>query len=1003
MCTGSIRAPAQPVHSARRAGVAGAPNCVHLGDEVTASGFPDRTFEAIVFDWDGTAVPDRSADAGDVRERVEALTAAGVDVTVVSGTHIGNIDCQLDARPRGSGRLFLCLNRGSEVFEITERGPVLRWRRVATPREEQLLDRAADAIRDELRSRGLDVEIVSERLNRRKIDLIPDPDWSDPPKARIAELLEAVTGRLEARGMTGLSEVVVRAEEIARAEGLDDPRVTTDAKHVEVGLTDKADSIRWVLSELAVRGVGPGLVLVVGDEFGSLGGVPGSDAQMLVPEVARAFVVSVGAEPAAVPFGVRHLPGGPDRFVALLDDQLERRYRGRVPAIDEDPRWIIEFVDGAREQLRVREALTTIANGSFGTRGALEEDGPGTSPLVVAAGVYEDDGAHPPSLLRGPEWAVVDVQTRGEGRRILDLRTGVLWREAPTPSGTLRAARFAAVGPLGVAAMRVEAPAEDLTPGDPLAVPWGGHARFGVTRVESNRGGGITVAVAQETHRSHDLRTFERLVALDADPSRHPPRSRARSMAHRAHQAGFDRQLARHRSSWAEQWGDAHVAIEGDEASERAVRFALFHLISSVRNEGEAPLGARGLSGPAYDGHVFWDADVYALPVLAAVAPKRARAMLEYRIRRLPAARAIARERGLCGARFPWESADDGSEVTPAVVPDGRGDHVRVHTGGHADHISSDVAWAAVRYARWTGDDAFLTAAGRPLLEDVARFWTSRLRVGSDGRAHIYGVVGPDEYHGIVDDNAFTNVMARWVLRRAADNHVRPDAGEACEWRELADALVDGYDPASGLFEQFAGFFDLEPLLISEMADVPVAADLLLGRERVAGAQVIKQPDVLMLHFLVPNEVAPTSLEHNLDFYGPRTAHGSSLSPAVHAALLARAGRSREALALFRLAGRLDLDDLTGTTAGGLHIATMGGLWQALVHGFLGVDVEGDELVAEPNLPAEWKRVDVTFRFRGRRVRVSATADGAEIETEPHDESENPAGVSGSPIAGGDR
>jgi nucleotide-binding universal stress UspA family protein len=205
-------------------------------------------------------------------------------------------------------------------------------------------------------------------------------------------------------------------------------------------------------------------------------------------------------------------------------------------------------------------------------------------------------------------------------------------------------------------------------------------------------------------------------------------------------------------------------------------------------------------------------------------------------------------------------------------------------------------------------------------------------------------VIGPDEYHEPVDDNAYTNVMARWNLRRAAG--LGPDAGLSDEERErwlvLAEALVDGYEPESGVYEQFAGFSELEPLVIADLAPRrPVAAELLLGRERVEGAQVVKQADVLMLHHLVPEEVEPGSLTANLRFYEPRTAHGSSLSPGIHAALFARAGMLDEALAGLRLASRIDLDDLTETTAGGLHLAAMGSVWQALAFGFAGLRPTG--------------------------------------------------------------
>jgi trehalose/maltose hydrolase-like predicted phosphorylase len=192
---------------------------------------------------------------------------------------------------------------------------------------------------------------------------------------------------------------------------------------------------------------------------------------------------------------------------------------------------------------------------------------------------------------------------------------------------------------------------------------------------------------------------------------------------------------------------------------------------------------------------------------------------------------------------------------------------------------------------------------------------------------------------------------------------------------------VDGYDPVTHRYEQFAGYFGLEPLLVADFAAPPVAIDLLLGRERVATSQLIKQPDVLMLHHLVPGEVAAGSLAPNLGYYGPRTAHGSSLSPAVTASLLARAGRPDEALAMLRTALTLDLDDLTGTTAAGLHMANLGGVWLAILAGFAGVRVQAGALTVDPRLPGSWGSLRVRFRCLGRRVRLHITRDQVEIST----------------------
>jgi trehalose/maltose hydrolase-like predicted phosphorylase len=313
--------------------------------------------------------------------------------------------------------------------------------------------------------------------------------------------------------------------------------------------------------------------------------------------------------------------------------------------------------------------------------------------------------------------------------------------------------------------------------------------------------------------------------------------------------------------------------------------------------------------------------------------------------------------------------------VTPLSARDRTGKTVAIRTGLLEEHIVAEVAWAACCYLDWTGDIAFGAGPGLDLLVETARYWASRVRQDHGG-AHIYGVIGPDEYHEPVDDNAFTNVMARWNLRRAARavlgaSSAGETAEEAAQWLALAERLVDNFDAATGLYEQFAGFHGLEPLIIAEVAPRrPIAADLLLGARRVHGSQVIKQADVLMLHHLVPDEVRPATLEPNLRFYEPRTAHGSSLSPGVHAALFARAGWYDAALNALKIASRIDLDDLTGTTGGGLHLATMGSVWQAFAFGFAGLRPNEGRLVVDPRIPPAWRAIELRVCFHGVRARV---------------------------------
>jgi trehalose/maltose hydrolase-like predicted phosphorylase len=915
-------------------------------DESRATRALDRRFEAVVFDWDGTAVPDRSAETAELRALVEELCALGLDLVVITGTHVGNVDGQLQARPDGPGRLYLCVNRGSEVFAANKDGIELISRREATAEEDAALDAAAEATVAELGTRGLTVGLVSRRLNRRKIDLIPEPEWADPPKARIAELLEAVQERLYAAGLAGLGAAVKVALSASEGAGLADPRVTSDAKHVEIGLTDKADSARWAFGELARRGIGPGLVLVAGDEFGPLGGLPGSDSFLLVPQSSRATVISVGAEPSGAPAEVIELGGGPSLFLGVLADQLERRRRWDVPELDADPDWTLT-VDGLDPHLeRLHESLLTLADGKLGTRGAPLFDHPSAAPGVLLSGLYTTDGPAT-ELAPCPDWTRLGPVRSKRPRisRRLDLATGLLREEGRR----LTSLRFSSLARPGTVALRVQSDARPVVAG------------------RRRRPSDVIRAVLRDRRRGT---AFERLGSYDAEPEK------ARAALAAAAEAGFERLLREHREAWASRWRAADVVVEGDPELQRAIRFSLFHLMASVGDRDEAAVGARGLSGPAYSGHVFWDSDIFVLPFLAATRPEAARAMLEYRVRRLPAAREAARALGRSGARFAWESAADGRDVTPRTARLATGELVPIRTGELEEHIVGDVAWAAACYLDWTGDNAFAAGPGGELLVETARYWASRVRYGQDGRAHIYGVIGPDEYHEPVDDNAFTNVLARWNLRRAAclDG---VDAAERATWLAVADGLVDGYDHASGIYEQFAGFFKLEPLVIEEIAPRrPIAADLLLGAERTAGAQVLKQADVLMLHHLLPDEVVADSLVPNIDFYEPRTAHGSSLSPAVHASLLARAGRYRGALDALRIAARLDLDDLTGSTAGGLHLATMGGLWQALAFGFAGIRPHGEQLLIDPRLPTEWNALEFALRFRGRPLKLRIDRGG---------------------------
>jgi len=650
-----------------------------------------------------------------------------------------------------------------------------------------------------------------------------------------------------------------------------------------------------------------------------------------------------------------------------------------------EPRWSIVLTGDDPLRRRVDGALLTVADGRFGTRGTREECGVGCEPWVMAAGVYRQAPGDIPRPLPGPLWFRLDVPGDDDAheRRWLDLRRGVLHRERDGASH-LRSVRFASLARPGIALQRTSSDQRPtVADGSSLPVTVGvDQRRWSHDDVEVSETSGIgtiTAATCTEWHEGEGRHVVDRLASLDAHPTRRPATGPVLAALEHARAHRAETLLAEHEAAWAARWADAEVAILGDPELELAVRFGLFHLMASAADQDEVAVGARGLTGPAYAGHVFWDADVFVLPFLAATHPPASRAMLEYRLRRLPAARERARASGHAGCRLPWESAVDGSEVTPTSTVALDGTELPVRTGELEEHIVADVAWAAWHHHLWSGDRWVTRGPGRALLLETARYWASRLEQDADGTAHLRGVIGPDEYHEDVDDNAYTNVMVRWHLTRAAEL-LAPDDDEAERWRDLASRLVDGYDPRRGCHEQFAGYFDLEPLQAAAVGTPPMAADVLLGRERVAGSQLIKQADVLLLHHLVPGAVPPGSLPHDLDVYLPRTAHGSSLSPAVHASLLARQRRPEEAAALLRLAALIDLDDVTDTTAGGLHLAAMGGVWQALAFGFLGVRPHPLGLALDPRpLPRAWDALELTVRFHDQRVRLRLGHDHLEV------------------------
>jgi trehalose/maltose hydrolase-like predicted phosphorylase len=488
--------------------------------------------------------------------------------------------------------------------------------------------------------------------------------------------------------------------------------------------------------------------------------------------------------------------------------------------------------------------------------------------------------------------------------------------------------------------------------------------------------------------RPGQIACFERMVGVArSDTLADDPAEAVQEKLHASTRLGWRGVLEAHATSWADRWDRSEVLIDGDPAAQQALRFAGYHLNSAANPEDErVSIAARGLTGPDYMGHVFWDTEIYLLPFYSLTWPDAARALLMYRFNTLDAARAKASRMGWRGAMFAWESAGTGMETTPeqAIGPDRK--VVQILCGKQEQHITSDVAYAVWHYWLATGDEPFLRDAGAEILLEAGRFWSSRATLETDDRYHIRRVTGPDEYHETVDDNAFTNVMARWTICRAVEtaalmNERWPDVWTklsarmglaACElrqWSAVAAAMATGLSQ-SGLFEQFEGYFGLEQIDLAAYAGRSVPMDVVLGRERTTKSQVVKQADVVALLGLLPEEFTGDSGAKNFAYYEPRCSHGSSLSRAMHGLVAARLGQSKLALKFFRDTAAIDLADTHITSDGGVHIAALGGVWMIAVLGFAGLKLLPDGMALDPRLPADWTTLTFSFQWRGRCLQV---------------------------------
>jgi alpha,alpha-trehalose phosphorylase len=440
---------------------------------------------------------------------------------------------------------------------------------------------------------------------------------------------------------------------------------------------------------------------------------------------------------------------------------------------------------------------------------------------------------------------------------------------------------------------------------------------------------------------------------------------------------GWEALLAEQRGYLDEFWAGADVALEGDAEIQQAVRFGLFHILQAGARAELRPIAAKGLTGPGYDGHCFWDTETFVLPVLTYTHPDAVADALGWRHMILPEARQHALDLGLAGAAFPWRTirGQECSGYWPA--------------GTAAFHINADIADAILRYLDATGDDDFERGAGVEMLVETARLWRKLGNHDRDGKFRIDGVTGPDEYSAIADNNIYTNLMAQQNLVAAADiaakhmdeaTELGVTTEEAAAWRDAAAAMVIPYDERLGVHPQAEAFTDHARWDFENTP--PDKYPLLLNYPyfELYRKQVVKQADLVLAMQLRSDAFTPEQKVRNFAYYEPLTVRDSSLSANTQAVIAAECGHLELAHAYLAEAALMDLYDVQHNTRDGLHMASLAGAWTALVAGFGGMRRQDDTLAFAPRLPAAIAKLTFRLRYRGRMLCLTITHDKARYE-----------------------
>lgn len=456
---------------------------------------------------------------------------------------------------------------------------------------------------------------------------------------------------------------------------------------------------------------------------------------------------------------------------------------------------------------------------------------------------------------------------------------------------------------------------------------------------------------------------------------------------------GYEYEKNLHINIWEKIWDNADIKIEGDDKAQIGIRYNIYHLSSCAYNrDNKVSIAAKGLHGEGYKGHVFWDTETFMLPFFIYTMPDVAKSLIMYRYNTLSGARKNAKMKGYNGARFPWESTDEGVEVTPKWGIDFDGSLIKIWTGDEEYHINSDIDFAIYEYYRATMDKDFLIKYGMEILLDTAKFWESRVEYNRElDRYEINRVIGPDEFHEHINNNFYTNYFVKWSLEKTFEfaewlkkenieayktlcRRLGINADNFEKWREIIKKLYIPMRKYEKLIEQFEGYFKLKDIKITNYDHNGMPEWPVLNGLKLSETQLIKQPDVIMLLLMLREEFDINTLKENYNYYEQRTMHKSSLSPSMYSIMGMSVGDRKDAYRYFIKAIMTDIEDNQGNTGNGLHAASAGGSWQSAVFGFGGLSIDKDMILnINPWIPENWKELLYNILWRGSKITIDVT------------------------------